>query len=180
MKIGSPERPLRVAVVGSGPSGFYAAEALLKQKDLAVRIDMFDRLPTPYGLVRGGGSPRPSEDQERDDRLRESRAEPGFSLLWQTSSSAATFRSRTSLRITNQIVYAVAMKATVISAYPEKSWPATTPPPPSSAGITGIPIGARKKFDLAQESAAVIGIGNVAMDVTRILAEDPRSSRAPI
>src|SRR5207253_9259776 len=57
MKIGTPERPLRVAVIGSGPSGFYAAEALLKQKDLAVKVDMFDRLPTPYGLVRGGVAP---------------------------------------------------------------------------------------------------------------------------
>src|SRR5437016_3820550 len=57
MPIGSSQRPLAVAIVGSGPSGFYAAEALLKQKDINVRVDMFDRLPTPYGLVRGGVAP---------------------------------------------------------------------------------------------------------------------------
>jgi ferredoxin--NADP+ reductase len=56
-RLGTPERPLRVAIVGAGPAGFYAAEALLKQKDLACRIDFFNRLPTPYGLVREGVAP---------------------------------------------------------------------------------------------------------------------------
>ena len=51
---GTPDHPLRVAIIGSGPAAFYAAEALLKAPDRAVRVDMFDRLPTPYGLVRGG------------------------------------------------------------------------------------------------------------------------------
>src|SRR5258705_11777449 len=56
---GSPSSqvPLRVGIVGSGPSAFYAAEALLKVPDLRVQVDMFDRLPTPYGLVRGGVAP---------------------------------------------------------------------------------------------------------------------------
>ena len=52
--LGSDSRPLRVVVVGSGPSGFYAAEALLKSKEFTVQVDMIDRLPTPFGLVRGG------------------------------------------------------------------------------------------------------------------------------
>ena len=52
-----PERPLTVAVIGAGPSGFYAVEALLKAPGLNVRVDLFDRLPTPYGLVRGGVAP---------------------------------------------------------------------------------------------------------------------------
>ncbi len=49
---GTVERPLCVAVIGSGPSGFYAAEALLKTPNLTVRVDVFDRLPTPFGLSR--------------------------------------------------------------------------------------------------------------------------------
>ena len=48
---------MRVAIIGSGPAGFYAAEALLKRTDTIVHVDMFDRLPTPYGLVRGGVAP---------------------------------------------------------------------------------------------------------------------------
>jgi ferredoxin/flavodoxin---NADP+ reductase len=57
MQLGTAEQPLRVAIIGSGPSGFYAAEHLQKQQDRVVHIDMFDRLPTPYGLVRGGVAP---------------------------------------------------------------------------------------------------------------------------
>src|SRR5215471_13931285 len=56
-QIGTPESPLRVAIIGSGPSGFYAADFLLKQKDYVVQVDMYDKLPTPYGLVRGGVAP---------------------------------------------------------------------------------------------------------------------------
>ena len=55
--LGTPANPLRVAIIGSGPSGFYAAAHLQSQDDLTVEIDMFDRLPTPYGLVRGGVAP---------------------------------------------------------------------------------------------------------------------------
>src|SRR5438876_2176602 len=55
--LGTPAQPLRVAIIGSGPAAFYAAEYLLKQPNLAVQVDMLERLPTPYGLVRGGVAP---------------------------------------------------------------------------------------------------------------------------
>ena len=55
--VGSEQRPLRTAIVGTGPSGFYATEALLQQEDVVVDVDIFDRLPTPYGLVRFGVAP---------------------------------------------------------------------------------------------------------------------------
>ena len=51
---GTSTQPLRVAIIGSGPAAFYAADHLLKQNSLAVEVDMYDRLPTPFGLVRGG------------------------------------------------------------------------------------------------------------------------------
>src|SRR5947199_5376266 len=54
---GTAGNPLRVAIVGSGPAGFYAAEHLLKQHTPAVEVDVFDRLPTPFGLVRAGVAP---------------------------------------------------------------------------------------------------------------------------
>ena len=56
-QLGSEARPLRVAIVGAGPAGFYTAEALLKQKDLVCTIDFFNRFPTPFGLVREGVAP---------------------------------------------------------------------------------------------------------------------------
>src|SRR3954469_11982760 len=57
MGVGTQDTPLRVAIVGSGPAGFYAAGHLLKDKERVVQVDMFDRLPTPWGLVRGGVAP---------------------------------------------------------------------------------------------------------------------------
>src|SRR5260221_6927274 len=56
-QLGTAETPLRVAIIGSGPSGFYAAEWLFRQPSMVVMVDMFDRLPTPHGLVRGGVAP---------------------------------------------------------------------------------------------------------------------------
>src|SRR5919197_3074137 len=55
--IGTEDNPLRVAIVGSGPSGFYAAGQLLKDKERSVQVDVFDRLSSPWGLVRGGVAP---------------------------------------------------------------------------------------------------------------------------
>src|SRR5215470_5417283 len=55
--LGSEGRPLRVAIVGAGPAGYYAADQLLKQTGVVVEVDMIDRLPTPYGLVRVGVAP---------------------------------------------------------------------------------------------------------------------------
>src|SRR3954463_12302402 len=54
---GTQDNPLRVAIVGSSPSGFYAAGHLLKDKERVTQVDVFDRLPTPWGLVRGGVAP---------------------------------------------------------------------------------------------------------------------------
>src|SRR5512133_3534364 len=52
-----PQRPMRVAIVGSGPSGFYAAGSLLAHEERPVEVDMLERLPTPWGLVRSGVAP---------------------------------------------------------------------------------------------------------------------------
>ena len=56
-QIGTQSNPLRVAIFGAGPTGFYAAEHLFKQKELVIQVDLYDRLPTPFGLVRGGVAP---------------------------------------------------------------------------------------------------------------------------
>ena len=55
--LGSAAQPLRVAIVGAGPAGFYAAERLFKESELVIEVDLYDRLPTPFGLVRNGVAP---------------------------------------------------------------------------------------------------------------------------
>src|SRR5688572_823967 len=54
---GPVPNPVRVAIIGAGPTGFYAADHLLRAPGIPVQIDVFDRLPTPFGLVRGGVAP---------------------------------------------------------------------------------------------------------------------------
>ena len=56
-QVGTSSQPLRVAIIGAGPAGFYAAEYLLKKAGIEVSVDMYDRLPTPFGLVRHGVAP---------------------------------------------------------------------------------------------------------------------------
>ena len=56
-RLGTSERPVRIAIIGAGPAGFYAAEALLKHKEIVCAIDFFNRFPTPFGLVREGVAP---------------------------------------------------------------------------------------------------------------------------
>jgi ferredoxin/flavodoxin---NADP+ reductase len=76
--LGTQARPLRVAVVGSGPSGFYAAEALFRREGLDVRVDLFDRLPAPYGLVRYGVAPDHQKMKAVIRTYEKTAARPGF------------------------------------------------------------------------------------------------------
>jgi len=97
MAIGTTEHPLRVAIVGSGPAGFYAAGHLLKSKshpDLCVQVDMFDRLPTPWGLVRAGVAPD-HPNIKAVSRVYEKIAQHPDFRFYGTSRSAATCRVRT-------------------------------------------------------------------------------------
>ena len=80
---------MRVAIIGSGPAGFYAAEALLKRADARIDVDMFDRLPTPYGLVRGGVAPDHEKIKTVIRVLRPRRRGPP-SDSWETCASGAT------------------------------------------------------------------------------------------
>src|SRR5687767_10900857 len=75
---GTPGNPLRVAIVGSGPAGFYAAEHLLKHEDHVIEVDMFDRLPTPYGLVRAGVAPDHPKIKSVIRVYEKTAARPGF------------------------------------------------------------------------------------------------------
>ena len=88
--LGSGKNPLRVAIVGSGPGGFYAAQALFRA-DLDVRIDMLDRLPTPFGLVRGGVAPDHPKIKEASLVFETIAATPEFAFLatsWWAGTSA--------------------------------------------------------------------------------------------
>src|ERR1700757_4703620 len=79
-KLGTQPNPLRIAIVGSGPSGFYAAEALLTSP-LVVQVDMFERLPVPFGLVRYGVAPDHPKLKQAALTFHQIAQTPGFDFL---------------------------------------------------------------------------------------------------
>ncbi|RME82569.1 MAG: FAD-binding protein [Caldilineae bacterium] len=170
--IGTATRPLRVAIIGAGPSGFYAAQALLSQKDYDVRIDLFDHLPTPFGLVRYGVAPdhqkiksvtKLYERIAADERLR------FFGNV--TFGKDITHDELKSFY--DQIVYAVGAQSDRRLNIPGEDLKGSFPATQFVAWYNGHPDYRDLEFDLDVESAAVIGVGNVAMDVARILALSP-------
>ncbi|MBI4347090.1 MAG: FAD-dependent oxidoreductase [Elusimicrobia bacterium] len=171
VKVGSPERPLRVAIIGSGPSGFYAAEALLNAKDLAVQVDMFDRLPTPYGLVRGGVAPDHQKIKNVTMVYEKIAARPAFRFFGNVM-LGRDIQVDDLRRHYDHIVYAVGNESDRRLKVPGEDLKGSHSATAFVGWYNGHPDWRKEDFDLSQESAAVIGIGNVAIDVTRILAED--------
>ena len=169
-KLGSSSRPLRVAIVGAGPSGFYAAGALLQQKEIHVSIDIFDRLPTPYGLVRYGVAPdhqkiksvtKVYERTVRDSRVRYF-GNVGLGEEISHDDLKAYY---------DQIVYATGASSDNQLAIPGEELAGSFSATEFVAWYNGHPDFADREFDLSVDSVAVVGVGNVAMDVTRILAK---------
>ena len=170
--IGTESNPLRVAIVGAGPTGFYAAEHLFRQKDLVVEVDMFERLPTPYGLVRYGVAPDHEKIKSVTKQYDKTAANPRFRFFGNVN-LGQDISVADLCRFYHQIVYTTGAqtdrKLTIPGADLTGSHPATE----FVAWYNGHPDYVDYQFDLTQERAAVIGIGNVAMDVARILCRTP-------
>ena len=176
-EVGSESHPLRVAIIGAGPAGFYAAEYLFKQKDLNVEVDLFDRLPTPYGLVRFGVAPDHPKIKSVSKVFDRIASKPGFRYFGFVEVGKEIEVS--DLRnYYHQIVYTVGAQTDRHLNIPgidlERSHPATE----FVAWYNGHPDYRHLSFDLSQESVAVIGIGNVALDVARILSRTVDELRA--
>ncbi|MFI5210501.1 MAG: FAD-dependent oxidoreductase [Gemmatimonadales bacterium] len=160
--------PLRVAIVGSGPSAFYAAEHLQKQVP-GVEIDMFDRLPTPYGLVRGGVAPDHQKIKSVTKVYDRLASQPGFRFLGNVE--VGRDLSREELRRSyDAVIYAVGAPSDRTLGVPGEELAGSHPATEFVAWYNGHPDFANCSFDLSAESVVVIGMGNVAVDVVRVLA----------
>ncbi len=166
------QKLLRVAVIGSGPSGFYAAEALLKQKEIPLEVDMFDRLPTPYGLVRGGVAPDHQKIKAVSAIYEKIAQLPGFRFFGNIKLGRDIQVSDLKARY-HQIVYAVGAETDRKMGIPGEDLPGSHSATAFVGWYNGHPDYRDEQFDLSCESAAIVGVGNVAIDVARILAEDP-------
>ena len=170
-EIGSKDRPLRVGIIGSGPSGFYAAEALLRA-EVSARVDIFDRLPTPYGLVRAGVAPdHPKLKKVIRVYEKVSQAED-FSFLGNVTVgkdiSVAELRE-----LYDALVFTCGTETDRHLDIPGIDLPGSHTATEFVGWYNAHPDFRDRVFDLSGDVAVVVGQGNVAMDVSRILAKTP-------
>ena len=160
---------LRVAIVGSGPAAFYAAGALLASGDPSVEVDMIERLPTPWGLVRLGVAPDHPQLKTVSRAFEKISARPGFRFLGNVEVGRDV--SHDELRaLYDAVLYAVGSQTDRRLGIPGEDLPGSWAATELVAWYNGHPDFQHLDFDLAQERAVVVGNGNVALDVARMLA----------
>ena len=167
---GTEQNPWRVAVIGAGPAGFYAAESFFKQKDVFVNVDVYDRLPTPHGLVRAGVAPDHEKIKNVTRVFDRTASNPQFRFFGNVE--YGTHISLDELkRFYHQVYFstgaAVDRSLGIAGEDLERSHSATE----FVAWYNGHPDFRHLQFDLSQESVAIVGVGNVAIDVARILCK---------
>lgn len=174
---GTEARPARIAIIGAGPAGFYAAEALLRQKELACTIDIFNRFPTPFGLVRDGVAPDHQSIKAvtriYDKILENPRVRYFGNVTFGQDVSHADLKP-----LYDQIVYAVGAQTDRRMNIPGENLDGSFPATAFVGWYNGHPDYRDLVFDLSCEHAVVVGNGNVAMDVARILVTDPEELAA--
>jgi len=171
MSSNGSERPLRVAVVGSGPAGFYAAGALLGG-ELPVEVDMIERLPTPWGLVRLGVAPDHPKIKSVSRAFERIAEKPGFRFLGNVEAGRDLGHADL-CRLYDAVVYAVGAQTDRRMGIPGEDLPGSWPATEFVAWYNGHPDYQELEFDLDVERVVVVGAGNVAVDVARMLALTP-------
>ncbi|MCX4097523.1 FAD-dependent oxidoreductase [Nocardia sp. alder85J] len=164
--------PLRVAIVGSGPSAMYAADELLTQPGVAVTV--LERLPVPYGLARYGVAPDHARTRQVSRLFDVIAAQPGFgSYLNVTVGEHISHREL--LEHCHAVIYAAGAATDRKLGVPGEGLPGSTSATEFVAWYNGHPDHARQEFDLSQPRVVIVGNGNVALDVARILTVDPET-----
>ncbi|WP_405426769.1 FAD-dependent oxidoreductase [Streptomyces erythrochromogenes] len=163
---------LRVAVVGSGPSGVYAAQTLVQQREVpGVRVDVLDRLPAPYGLVRYGVAPDHEKIKSLQGSLRTVLEDERIRFLGNVEVGGPALPARRLLELYHAVVYCVGAARDRLLGIPGEELAGVHSATAFVSWYSGHPDAAAEVFDLSGvEAAVVVGAGNVAVDVTRILA----------
>ncbi len=162
---------LRVAVVGSGPAGFYAAAALLGS-DLPIEVDLIERLPTPWGLVRLGVAPDHPNIKAVSRAFEKIAQQPGFRFFGNVEIGRDVTHAELA-GLYDAVVYSVGAQTDRRLGIPGEDLPGSWAATEFVAWYNGHPDFQQLEFDLSHERAVVIGNGNVALDVARMLALTP-------
>ena len=170
--LSSAGQPLRVAVIGAGPAGFFVAQHLTARADRAVTVDLFERLPMPYGLVRYGVAPD-HEEIRRVSRTFEKTLAKGNVRLF----AGVEFGTHVTLddlrRHYHQLCFTTGAQTDRRLGIPGEDLTRSHAATEFVAWYNGHPDYRDRTFDLSVERAAVIGVGNVAVDVARVLIRSP-------
>jgi len=167
-QIGTEENPLRVAVVGAGPTGFYATEHLMKQKDVVVEVDLYDRLPTPFGLVRGGVAPDHQKIKTVTKAYDRTAKRAGFRFFGNVEIGTHVTVEALQQHY-HQIIFTNGASTDRKLGIPGEDLGGSRTATEFVAWYNGHPDYRDYEFDLSQERVAIVGVGNVAVDVARIL-----------
>ena len=160
--------PIRIAIIGSGPAGFYAAGHLLKDGGEQLEVDMLERLPTPWGLVRSGVAPDHPKIKSVTRIYEKTAAHPRFRFFGNVELGRDVSRDELAERY-HAIVYATGSPSDRPLGIPGEDLPAVHAATDFVGWYNGHPDFADHEFDLSCERAVVIGNGNVALDVARML-----------
>ncbi|MFD8565569.1 FAD-dependent oxidoreductase [Streptomyces sp. NPDC059639] len=167
-----PAGDLSVAVVGAGPAGLFAADELLRHP--GVRVTVYDRLPTPYGLARAGVAPDHQDTKQVTELFRTIESQPGFG--YRLGVEIGTTLTHTDLlREHHAVIYAVGAATDKRLGIDGEDLPGSVSATDFVAWYNGHPDRAHDHYDLDTERAVVVGNGNVALDVARILTADPEA-----
>lgn len=169
-------RRLRVAIVGAGPAGFYAADQLLAAPEHDVGVDMFDRLATPWGLVRNGVSPDHPKIKAVVLRYEKTAVRDGYRFIGNVEIgrdlSVEELRAHY-----HAVIYAFGASGERRLGIPGEDLPGAHAAAHVVGWYNGHPDFADHRLDLSARTAVVVGNGNVAIDVARMLAQ-PRETLA--
>ncbi|MEU8894627.1 FAD-dependent oxidoreductase [Nocardia sp. NPDC048505] len=171
-EIRTEREPLRVAIIGSGPSAMYAADELLTQPEVSVSV--FDRLPVPYGLARHGVAPDHDRTRQVSRLFDVISAQPGFSSYLNVEVGKHVSHEEL-LEHFHAVIYAVGASADRKLGIPGEGLPGSTSATDFVAWYNGHPDHAADSIDLSHRRAVIVGNGNVALDVARILTADPEA-----
>jgi ferredoxin--NADP+ reductase len=162
----------RVAIIGSGPAGFYLADYLLKNAEPRIRVDMFERLPVPFGLVRFGVAPDHQSIKRAQVAFQRTAAQPGFRFFGNVEVGSAVSVSEL-VEHYHAIAFAYGSATDRRLGIPGEDLPGSFAATSFVGWYNAHPDFVTEAFDLGSKRAVIVGMGNVALDVARILVRDP-------
>lgn len=168
--------PIRVAVIGSGPAGFYATEHLFRHREYEFLIDIYDKLPTPHGLVRTGVAPDHQKIKSVTRVYDKIASNPNFRFFGNVEYGKDITMEELKKHY-HMIIFATGAETDRRMNIPGEDLKGSHTATEFVAWYNGHPHYGESQFDLSAESVAIVGVGNVAVDVARILCRTEEEFR---